>query len=279
MIIPPYWASAQRVVRDQDDTELDLRAWGWSLTGQAEAERRAAERLERMIERVRRGEPLPLRYPYGAAALREEIIREIRDAEGGVAGVITRNTYGALVVNAPGTLFIDVDMPEPTFKQRLRQVFGGKDAHADETFQSISDSLRKSSSATFRIYRTAAGFRVIGTERTYEPGSSETERLMSSVAADPAYVQLCRAQKTFRARLSPKPWRIGCHAPPGSHPRDAQTNAIFARWLGEYDERSAGKAVCRYLGHVGTGRVADGMKPILDLHDASTRAHQELPLA
>jgi hypothetical protein len=44
-------------------------------------------------------------------------------------------------------------------------------------------------------------------DQEFRPEAPETDRLLRLSGADPAFVQLCRAQKCFRARLTSKPWR------------------------------------------------------------------------
>lgn len=228
-----------------------------------------------MTARVARGEALPERYPYGVGAMREEIVREV-----GSNAVITRNGYGSLVLNTTDVMFIDVDLPEAPRRGLLQSLFGKKEDPVAEALKKLRDALTAATRATFRIYRTAAGFRVMGTERTYEPGSGEAERLMASAGADPQFVQLCRAQRSFRARLTPKPWRCGSSAPPGSFPReDASASAAFEQWRVEYEARCRDRATCRFLEHVGTGRTAEEIAPLVRLHDDMTRASEALELA
>lgn len=279
MNIPRYWEKVEGRTESRDGTTLSLIAWGWSADDSDQARRKAEERLQRMIERVQRGEPLPGKYPYGANALREEIIEEVH-ADGDVAGIVTRNGYGSLVLNSKEAMFIDIDQPpgSPAAGGLLGGLFGRKKA-ADEPVERIAQALSAASDASFRIYKTAGGFRVMGTDRTFEPGSSEAEQIMNGAGADPSYVQLCKAQRSFRARLQPKPWRCGMDNPPGSHPRDRSTEPEFRSWLSTYEKRCGDKAVCQFVKEVGTGRVSDSIAPLLEYHDNMTKATSGLPLA
>lgn len=66
----------------------------------SEAQRLAAEAVERIAARIRRGEGFPERYAYGERPLREEIVQELPSAGAGEPdAAITRNSYGALVLN------------------------------------------------------------------------------------------------------------------------------------------------------------------------------------
>ena len=283
MFIPRHWTRATRTARRKDGREIELTAWGWSAGDASEAERKAQERLASLTARVEAGDDFPDRYPYGARPLREEIVDEVR-AGGGLAGIVTRNGYGSLVLNASKALFIDVD-GAPGAAGRgsglLGRLFGKKDAAAeDPQLSRIREALRAASDASFRIYETAGGYRVLATHPTFEAGDAASESLMEAAGADPTFVQLCRAQKSFRARLTPKPWRCGQRVPPGQHPReDAGLQREFARWLEGYERACAPLAVCRFVEQVGWGRIHEDLRPILDRHDARTRASEPLPLA
>jgi hypothetical protein len=144
----------------------------------------------------------------------------------------------------------------------------------------VKASLRDISSATFRIYRTAGGLRLLATDRLFQPGSSESEDIMKAVAADPAFVRLCRVQESFRARLTPKPWRCGSPLPPCRYPReDKFDKERFVARLAEYERNIANKGTCRLLEEVGSGWVHEQVQPILRLHDEATKVSTSLALA
>lgn len=220
MNVPRFWQKVTGEADAPDGARLELTAWGWSHSGLDEARRNAAERLRRMIGMVRAGELARMRYPYGTGALREEIVEEVVGSDDEPLGLITRNVQGALVLNVPDVMFIDVDLPPRSFGEWLRGLFSRKPADPDAPHvEKLRAALAGASDATFRIYRTAAGFRVLATSRKFEPGSAEAERIMTAAGADSHYVQLCRAQKSFRARLSPKPWRCDSGQPPSQYLR------------------------------------------------------------
>ena len=277
MNIPRYWTKVEADTNRPDGSPIQLTAWGWSTTDLADAKRNAEDRLSRMMARVESGDPLPDKYPYGVRALREEITREIPRGEGETA-IVTRNSYGALVLNAPDVMFVDVDAAPPPAKGFLGGLFG-KSSGGDDAWRAVAGKLTAATTSSFRIYGTAGGYRLMATERTFTPGSSEAERIMQAVGADPAYVQLCKAQKSFRARLTPKPWRANHFAPPGQFPRDARQQAAFSEWLAKYQQKSAEFAVCSYLGEAGGGRVAASIEPVLKYHDDQTRVGSGLSLA
>ena len=64
-----------------------------------------------MALKVAAGEELN-RYGYGERPLREEITQPVSSSAGSEIAVVTRNLYGALVLNTLNAMFIDIDFPE-----------------------------------------------------------------------------------------------------------------------------------------------------------------------
>ena len=73
--------------------------------------RLASERLRHLIGRVQQSLELERSYAYGTRPLREEIIQEIHSRAGDITGIVTRNSYGCLVLNTAEAMFVDVDLP------------------------------------------------------------------------------------------------------------------------------------------------------------------------
>ena len=278
--IPRYWARAEGDAPPDTEGPERIVVWGWSDDNHVEAERHAHQRLTELLDQLRRGLGLPKGYAYGTRPLREEILDELRDRRGRLDGLLTRNSYGSVVLNTAQVLFVDVDVPWPTFGQRLARLLGSRKPTAEMTTLSrLRDGLQNDSGGSYRIYRTAAGFRVLATDPVFTPGSPEAERLMKALGADPAFLHLCRIQGSFRARLTPKPWRCGQANPPGSFPREPEAQAAFAEWLAQYERSTDGKATCRFVEAVGWGRTHEDAGQIVDLHDRRTKAATDLPLA
>ncbi len=59
----------------------------------------------------------------------------------------------------------------------------------------------------WRIYRTRAGLRLLATHALFDPETAAADGVFDALGADPLYRQLCKTQKCFRARLTPKYWR------------------------------------------------------------------------
>lgn len=281
MNIPKSWSKARAECTSPENLRLSLAVWGWGRE-EEDAKREASARLDRLLERVRRGGRFPDTYGYGARPLREEILQSFDgDSEDQPKAVLTRNRYGSLVLNTPNLLFLDVDLPPITFAQRVRRLFSSSLPPADETaLERLRDALRQYGRATFRLYRTAAGFRAIAIDREFDPAGRDTQDLMKATGTDPAFSRLCLVQKSFRARLTPKPWRCKCPRPPGEHPRtEDAVRHQFAAWLDKYESASKNYATCRYVETIGPSDLKGEAELVVGLHDRTTRCDSSLPLA
>ncbi len=279
MNIPRAWSKASADGRFPDGRTLPVSVWGWGHD-EPSARKGAADRLQRVLDRIRRGEPFPDQYGYGRRPPREEILRTIEGATPDApAAIVTRNRYGAQVLNAARLLFLDVDVQPPSIANRVLRLFGGVSPE-QAALQKLRDALRQYGRATFRIYRTAAGLRAMAIDREFDPAARDVAELMQATGTDPAFTRLCLAQRSFRARLTPKPWRCGSRLPPGQHPRSAsEAQRRFAAWLTDYEKASMRYATCRYLETVGGGSAKGSATRLLELHDTLTRCNEALPLA
>jgi hypothetical protein len=98
------------------------------------------------------------------------------------------------------------------------------------------------------VYETAAGLRVILAHREIDPCSEEASRILDFVGSDPLCLRLCRNQKSFRARLTPKPWRCGHHGPTDRWPfLETKSAQSFEAWESEYFRRIRDYSVVRLL--------------------------------
>lgn len=135
-----------------------------------------------------------------------------------------------------------------------------------------------------RVYRTPAGLRVLAMHRTFQPQDDDAAALFSALGADHLYTVMCKVQHCFRARLTPKPWRIGIdqriRPPVAAWSAEQATLPERLAWVSGYESRSDGYAACRYLRSLGdTTRVDPKAEHVRGLHDAMARADSDLPLA
>ena len=134
-----------------------------------------------------------------------------------------------------------------------------------------------------RVYRTPAGFRVMVTHRTFAPDAPEVTQLFQSLKVDPVYVKMCQRQKCFRARVSPKPWRIGIesHMRPrsGRWPVKPEIAPVRRSWIDAYEQKALEFSSCRFEREIGRGTMNREVDKVLILHDELARALTALPCA
>lgn len=135
----------------------------------------------------------------------------------------------------------------------------------------------------FALYRTPAGFRVLVLHRTFEPNDPVVDDFFSHIKADPIYQLMCQKQHCFRARLSPKPWRIGIteHIEPRTAvlPIPLIVRAKRLNWIRGYEQKAKDFAACKFVENLGSAHVDSRVKIVRALHDEKCRVKLELPLA
>jgi hypothetical protein len=275
MNFPKFWALG---------TSGSFQAWRWSDASQDEAAGLARDAAVRIEAAFRASGGQLERYGYADRPLREPVISTINDAAGNVLAAVSRNSYGCDVLNAAQAMFVDVDLPEESKAAGglLGSLFGRKpqpNSAVDAAIAKASAWAQQQPGWNWRIYRTYGGLRLLATHALFEPSEAECGPAFEAVGADPLYRKLCQTQRSFRARLTPKPWRVRISAPPARWPfQNAAAQQAFDAWNGRYGAASADKATCRLLSD-GGGSVIDSLQPIIELHDKVTRATSGLPLA
>ena len=297
MRIPKYWIRSTFNGSDPFGNPAEFVAWGWSSKSEAEARERGEKRAQSIFLRLSEGS-LPHRggqdaadYDYLEAPPREEVIQRFATSETEAPDtLITRNRYGALVLNSARVLFVDIDHP-PTRRpkgllENLKFSFSRKFREQCQLEQEgknvnrIVDWSYRNPSHGFRLYQTRAGYRLLFTDKLYDPQSGEVKRIFQELGTDPLYRRLTERQECFRARLSPKPWRIGLSRPETQFPRQGQAQASFTSWLAKYDSASKDYATCAFLEHLGLRTIKhDLIATTLQVHDTHTKATQKLALA
>jgi hypothetical protein len=282
-----YWAKQEHHHDDGHGRRLDLVAWGGSNVDDAEADARARTRMARWRELLRDGVKALLEsaaasgYGYGEAdVMREELI-EGEPVESGFGWAITRTRSGTEVLNATQLAILDIDRRGRGFLAWLRSLFKpGRQLDPGQITHIIA-WVENNPGAGLRLYRTPAGLRAILTHRRFDPASPEIEAIMHALLVDRLYMRLCKRQRCFRARLTPKPWRIDCHM---GHWRPLAAGEFRSdadrRWLDEYTKRSRGHAACAWIADYGNATPADAdIAALIALHDARSGALSRLPLA
>lgn len=278
MRIPRYWTKASHTGTDRKGKELSCSAWGWSLDSLAAAKEDALSRARRVFDALTSGRR-PDTYEYADRPMREEIVETLGHGGKEIA-VITRNRYGALVLNTASVLFVDVDFPKVTpnglwdaillsLSRKRRQ--WRQAAARDLTLESVRAWGQQHANRSFRVYRTFAGLRLLFTDRLYEPKSEETSHILDELGSDRLYRRLTSNQECFRARLTPKPWRCGCDRPPNQYPwPDAERERRYRDWERRYTKASDAYGVCELLEVCGNAAPDNEIVTILGTHDRLT---------
>ena len=285
MHLPRYWAKETRSAVDPGGKAFALAVWGWSDQDTASARQMAIQRLDELARKVEQDSGLN-HYGYGGPGpgrdglerpLREPLIQAVPGAE----ALISRNTYGALVLNTAHVFFADIDLPEASFGGLLAGLFGKKKTDpAEAAVARLGEWQRRRPVWALRIYRTKAGLCVLATQDHFDPASGEAQQALASLGSDPLYATLCRTQASFRARLSPKPWRIGLKAPNVRYPFESPAaEARFQSWLQRYEAAASRFAVCRLVAELGPRSQTAEAAAVLAVHDQYACLPGNLPLA
>jgi len=286
MRIPKYWAKSFNTIENSSGDIRRFVMWRWSDTSVSEAQQSAADALQQTILRFQSDQQLN-RYSYGRNPLREEIVQSIKNANGNEIGIVTRNVYGALVLNAAQAMFIDIDFPEKTAQEILAgglgKLFGKKPAAPPPEqiyLQNIEQWSQRNPSLGLRVYRTFGGLRCLITNEVFDPTQSSSLDLMRSLQSDQLYVTLCKQQESFRARLTPKPWRCGANEPPSRYPwDDIQQEQRYRQWEQSYSRVTANYTTCRLVKEFGPAETHPDVSLILSAHDDMACAPGNLNLA
>ena len=116
MNFPPFWARG---------ASGDFSCWRWSSNSVAEAQSLANEAAQQLAERFAHGDFPPKHGGYYPnRPFREPVLQEIKNDAGETAAVVTRNSYGCLVLNTARVMFVDVDLPEPKSAGLFNRLFG-----------------------------------------------------------------------------------------------------------------------------------------------------------
>ncbi len=327
MIVPEFWAEG-RIRHREGNRQVTVRRFGWSDESQDAAQAHADERAQEALRRWKQGDrtldPREVKVPYNGAdglPIREEIVARHGDT------VITRNSYGALCLNTPDVMFVDIDHAEPS-------VFSGVDparisaavvaaialvllvgwlsnsvwlallaapvpflflrrppkpaaeppaSPNDQALQKVQAFAAAHPDWHVRLYETPAGLRLMVLHTVFDPASEEVAAVFRELGTDPCYAVMCRNQRCFRARLTPKPWRIGIETRlrprPGVWPVAPERLPERQQWLAAYDAASTGYAACKFVGSFGSTNVHPHAAEVLRVHDSLSHAESALPVA
>ena len=288
----------------------------------AMADQRVAEALKRVVagETIQRREP---KVPYNGAdgvPIREEIVA--RDGDAIVTrnsyGALCLNTPDVLFADmdcpigisfrsgclifvfmmlaavaygrhagslgiALGSMILSIFLALLVYGVVDRSIRKNPAAMKRRLWRRIERFARRHPDWHLRAYETPAGYRLLAMHATFDPAGIETARAFCQIVVDPVYARMCRNQRCFRARVSPKPWRIGISERlkprTGVWPIDPEKLPLREAWVRDYEQRSTGHAACRFVARFGSDRIHPAAEAVRRWHDELSRADSQLPLA
>jgi len=266
MKIYKYWVTEKQEIVI-DGVKQPITCYGGSNISIEDARVNAKAKAEKVKRKIKGEKHLFDEYEV---EIREEILRIIDDHS-----AITRNRYGAQILNVEKLLILDIDKPKTSFGDLFRK----KDAGQDKL--KIFDMVRKLASTLkyqgygFRIYETYQGARVIVLGKEFDPRDRETSQVMSEFNCDQLYMTICQKQRCFRARLTPKPYRMNMRRYKVPFPRESEDTEL-QQWLADYERESRNFNVCKFIEQVGARHFVND---VVRLHDDITGANFRQPLA
>jgi hypothetical protein len=202
--------------------------------------------------------------------------------------LVTRNAYGSLVLNTDRMLMIDVDQPPKSgpaaniIKNVFRMFSGKAEPPPAESGHGLPTNLREAldhSNRAFRVYQTAAGWRLILCDSAIAAVDNSSLEIMRQFPVDPQYLKLCERQKTCRARLTPKSWRVGLDRPRYRYPYESpRVESAMAEWSANYLKAIDGHRTCRLL-EGGDLKIAPELVSMIELHDQLSGVDSDAHLA
>jgi hypothetical protein len=264
-----HWVTEKQTILI-DGVEQTITCYGGSNVSEQEARTRAIEKAEKVKRKIKGEKHLFDEYE---AEIREEILQIIDDHS-----AITRNRYGAQVLNTENLMILDIDKPKSS-GGGLAGLFKKKDTRPPK--EQIFDAVRQLAATPkykdygFRIYETCQGARVIVSGRDFDPRAAETKRIMDDFHCDPLYITLCVKQGCYRARLTPKPYRMKMRRHKVQFPREGG-DLDFRQWLADYESESRNFNTCRFIEQVGARHY---FNDVMQFHDEISGANFRQPLA
>ncbi len=235
-----------------------------SNESEADAAKRAKEQASIIEERIQSGSK---KEEY-ESSINEYVEKEIDDSN-----IVTICRYGAKILNTDEYTILDLDDYPVDILDFFRSV--RKLPKKERIVAKFLDRVTKNQEigTDFRIYETSKGIRVIG-KKYIDPEGKGYTKLMRSLNVDWLYVFLSKRQMCYRARLTPKPYRLKIKTIKVSSPLVCSSDD-YIQWEKMYTEASNKSAVAKYLQSVGKDFGSDR---IIKFHDEICRSHSNLKL-
>lgn len=309
MKIYDHWAKRACKGKSPDGDDWWLVSWGGSNIDVNSAAIAAENNLGDLQKRLADADTRNSFYYCGTAPVKEKVLERFGNPDQPYAA-ITRNRYGALVLNAANVFIADVDLDlnhsdrsgistaakQISSKTEKRgffsNLFSGKtkgptrarqsamEKSVQENYQQLRDMEQqralkrfaefheKFPALSFRVYETAAGYRIIVTNQRVDTDDSQSAAWLEALESDKLYRRLCKQQQCYRARLTPKPWRLpGCGSPVFFPNGQYDHETGLENWIDEYREKSKSVAVCNLVNSYGEATATGETAEVLAVHD------------
>ncbi len=259
-----YWAEEKHKISIFGKAE-EITLLVGSNESEESAKHEASLRAKRIEKRIAESGPRE-EYEVG---IREHISDVIDESN-----VISICRYGAKVLNTERYTVLDLDDYAKSlwdiFKPMKRMDKKEKIVFKFQEFVSKHPEF----GSDFRIYETTKGIRVIG-KKYLDPADKKNIRLMGKLNVDWLYVVLSQKQQCYRARITPKPYRLRIKTIKVKSPLFCQSDT-YKNWANMYDEASRNYTVARYIKSIGRDFSSD---KVIKYHDERCNSHQGFSLA
>jgi len=300
-----------RVLRNRFGNGEFLKVRGWSDVSQEEARKNAEERALRVFQALQHDKGGTDSYAYGDRPLAEAQVAATELSVSPDEAIVTRNRYGALILNTARLFIADIDnhiaghsskgspqgksrsnpthYRQPSVEKSSRwspwNLFGGGKIKAGmpeshEMIKNRVESVARTHGFSYRVYQTAGGYRVLITSALFHPKDAQTREIFNELGADEKYIRLTTLQDCFRARLTPKPWRMNMAMPRVGFPflTDQEQRSI-ADWIERYSQACKRYTTANLIMVSTKCGELQQLQPIIQYHDDKVRIKIDLPLA
>ena len=261
-----YWAKTEGVLL-VEGVSTKAMFLGGSDSSEQDAKRNAVKKFEAVQRKINGAKQ---EFEEYEVEIKEEQIERISDSM-----VITRNRYGAHVLNVEDQMILDIDQtPASFFDLFSRRTDDWKINKLDKAVEKLNQKV-DDGFLGFRLYKTCAGFRIIITGKPIHPKDKLAEQISRSLNVDPLYWQLCKKQDCYRARLTPKSYRIKYKPIKIKLPDSLERKEEINSWEIGYLKASKNYAVCKYIKTIGNHST----NQLVSVHDEYTQATSDRKLA
>ena len=259
-----YWIEEKFKITIDNKTE-EIKILTGSNTSKEAAAKDASIQAQKIEQRIAERRP---KEQYDSAI--KEHVSEIIDE----ANIITICRYGAKILNTNQYTILDMDDYPVDFLDLFKSL--NKMTKKERIVFKFEQKIQRLPllGNDFRIYETTKGIRVIG-KKYIDPTQKKHSAIMRKLNVDWLYIQLSKKQNCYRARLSPKPYRMRIKTIKIRTPLDCEQQA-YIDWSNEYEQNADNFSVVKLVKTIGKDFSTD---PVIKKHDYICNAHKNHKLA